>query len=308
MTKRPSTGTKLRIRIPKGFWAAMGLILVSLLPYLNELLTLRTHQGAEWSYLLGLERILPDANTAVLGYSGYRMFLYILFIFCFTTLGWGVWLYVAKKATYRNAIWVPLILGIYQTVIILGGWRTTSMNNWEVKIGLTFLLALILFIWNLKNTTLNIGMFGKGLLIVLAATLPFFHDVITDKSTASTRGWVPHLGIENTLKNKDGLVLGFSSYRAFVYFLLLHVGAHLSWLGAFVDYGHYRKRIRPFLLAPVAISFFSLGLFLLNLEDTPFGAPDTKFYITIGLSLLLVWNFFFNDKTGRIEQFQTKNM
>lgn len=284
----------------------MGLIMVSLLPYLNEVLTIRTEKGVRWSYLFGLERLFPDANVGVLGYSGFRMFLYTLFIFLFTSIGWGVWYYVARKAAYRKALWVPLLLGAYQIIIILGNWRGTFFNGWEVKMQIVAAASLVVLILDLKDSKFDLTAFLKGFLIATASIMPFFHDVITDKATASLREWVPVVGIEDVLKDKDGFVLGFGSYRAFVYFLLIHVGAHLSWLGAYIDYSYPKKKIRPFLLVPAIISFFSLGLFLLNLQDSSFGSPDIKFCITIGLSFLLAWNFFFNDKTGRAEQFETK--
>jgi hypothetical protein len=83
---------------------ALGIILVSALPYLNEVLTIKTEKGAEWAHLFGLSQFMPDAETRVLGFSGYRMFLYTFFVFLFTTLGWGTWYLVAKNRPYRNAL------------------------------------------------------------------------------------------------------------------------------------------------------------------------------------------------------------
>lgn len=302
---KPSTGTKSRTKIPKGFWVALGIILVSSLPYLNEVLTVKTEGGAEWSHLFGLYQFLPDAETRVLGFSGYRMFLYTFFIFVFTTLGWFVWFLVAKNKPYRKALLLPVILGFYQIVLMLSGLRSTTANSWEVKTVVVAFLAVVLIFSQSRQERLNISLSIKWMLIIGATILPFFHDIITEKSTAELRGWVPNIGIEDLLRGSNKNVLGFGSYRAFVYFFMLHLYAHLGWLGSFIYYNHARKGIRPFLLVPVIISFFSLILFVLNKQETPFGAPDIKFYITIGLSALLAWNFFFNNRTGRAEQLET---
>ena len=302
---RPSTGTKSRTKIPKGFWLALGIILVSSLPYLNEVLTVKTEGGAAWSHLFGLNRFLPDAETGVLGFSGYRMFLYTFFIFVFTTLGWSVWFLAAKNKLYRKALLIPAALGLYQIVMILGGLRSTIVNSWEVKTGIILLMAVVLVVSQSKQKRFDISLALKWMLLIGVTTLPFFHDIITEKSTASLRVWVPNLGIENLLSGSQNNVLGFGTYRAFIYFFMLHLYAHLGWLGSFVYYHHARKGIRPFLLVPVIISLFSLILFILNKQETPFGAPDIKFYITIALSTLLAWNFFFNNKTGRSEELET---
>jgi hypothetical protein len=294
-----STGTKSRTRIPKSFWVVAGIILVSSLPYLSDVLTVRTDGGTQWSPLLGLHLLMPDPETPILGFSGFRMFLYTLFIFVFTTLGWSTWLIVAKDRPYRKALYAPVVLGIYQILMILTGLRTTTANSWEVKTGLIIVLAIVLGLSRFKEGSFRFGLTVKWLLIIGATTLPFFHDIITLRETAALKDWVPDIGIGNALTDMTGNVGGFGSYRAFVYFFMLHLYAHLGWLGSFIYYDYHIKKIRPFLLVPVIISLFSLILFILNIQDTPFGAPDIKFYITIGLSGLLAWNFFFNDRTGR---------
>lgn len=301
---KQSIGKKLRTRTHDSLWVVVVLIFVSSLPYLNEVLTVKTEEGAEWAHLFGLNRFMPDAETRVLGFSGYRMFLYTFLMFLFTTLGWLAWYLASKNKLYRKALLVPVSLGFYQIVMILGGWRSTLANSWEVKVGLILILSAVLFFSQLKEKRFNPVTSIKWFFIITVTVLPFFHDIVTEKATAELRWWVPKIGVENALKDANGKVLGFGSYRAAVYFFLLHFYAHLGWLGSFIYYNHNRKGIRPFLLVPVIISFFSLILFILDMQETPFGAPDIKFYITIGLSVLLAWNLFFNDKTGRTKQLE----
>jgi hypothetical protein len=81
---------------------------------------------------------------------------------------------------------------------------------------------------------------------------------------------------------------------------MLHIYAHLGWLGAFI-YFYYPKlrKVRSFLLVPVALSFYSIIIILLNWQGKGFNQPDVKFYITIVLSILLAINYFFNHKKER---------
>tara|TARA_R110000744_G_scaffold128298_2_gene235307 strand:- start:2555 stop:3514 length:960 start_codon:yes stop_codon:yes gene_type:complete len=300
---KASTRKRSRTRIPNGFWVAMALVGLSSLPYLHEAITFEGGLRS-WVPVLGIEEFLTDAQGKVLGFSSYRMFLYTLLIFVFSELGWAAWLYVSKRKTYYFALFVPVLMGIYQILIILLDLRKTTANSAETKLSVLFALSLFLALLYLRKHKFTVKTVFKWLLIIGACTLPFFHDIITFRD-ATLKSWVPVLGVEKFLTDSEGYVRGFGQYRSLVYFLMLHVYAHLGWLGAFIYYDLGIKKIRPFLLVPVIISLYSVIIFLFNWQETGLNKPNIKFYITIVLAILLAINFFFNDKVEKSETITT---
>ncbi len=281
----------------------MAIVGLSSLPYLHEVIT--NNEGVRnWVPVLGLERMLTDANGKVLGFSTYRMFLYTFLIFLFSGIGWFAWLYVSRRKAYFYALFVPVFLSFYQILLIVSGLRMTWANDGNVKLYLLLGLSIFLASLYLRRNKFTLKTVFKWVLIIGAAALPFFHDIITDRPSV-VKSWVPILGIENLLTDNNGLVGGFGTYRAFVYYLLLHLYAHLGWLGAFIYFDLEIKKIRPFLLVPVIISLYSVIIFTLNWQETEFNKPNIKFYITIVVAVLLAINFFFNDKVEKSETITT---
>ena len=132
--------------------------------------------------------------------------------------------------------------------------------------------------------------------IVFISSLPYFHDVITIKGEG-LKDWVPDFGLQELLTDSSGKVMGFSSYRVFIYTLLLHLFAHIGWVGWMLD--AKGKSYRFFLLVPVILSGYTVALLLLNARATAFNEFDTKIYITLGLTIILILNFFINRKTKK---------
>ena len=132
--------------------------------------------------------------------------------------------------------------------------------------------------------------------IVFISSLPYLHDVITVRG-GEFKGWVPDFGLQELLTDSHGDIMGFSSYRVFVYTLLLHLFAHIGWVGWMLD--AKGKSYRFFLLVPVILSGYTVALLLLNARATAFNEFDTKIYITLGLTIILILNFFINRKTKK---------
>lgn len=127
--------------------------------------------------------------------------------------------------------------------------------------------------------------------IVFISSLPYLHDVITIRGEG-LKGWVPEFGLQEWLTDANGKVLGFSSYRVFIYTFLLHLFAHIGWVGWLLD--AKGKSYRFFLLVPVILSGYTVLMLLLNARATAFNEFDTKIYITLGLTILLIFNYFIN--------------
>jgi hypothetical protein len=277
----------------------MTIILLSSLPILPEFIVSKSEGLKRWVPILGVEQFLTDPSGGVHGFSTYRVFLYTFLIFLFSQIGWTAWLYLSKKKDYYLALFVPVLLGWYQVFIILFNFRRTPANSLTVKLLVLLAITIVLSAFYLKNNGFTTKTTLKWFVIIAAATLPFFHEILTLK-TGDLLGWVPIFGIEKLLTSSDGSIIGFDYYRIFLYTLMLHIYAHLGWLGAFI-YFYYPKlrKVRSFLLVPVALSFYSIIIILLNWQGKGFNQPDVKFYITIVLSILLAINYFFNHKKER---------
>ena len=133
----------------------------------------------------------------------------------------------------------------------------------------------------------------KAVTIIALSSLPYIHDVITI-SGGEFPSWVPDWGIQQFLTNSEGYVLGFSSYRVFLYIFLIHLFAHLGYVGWFFEAKN--KLYRPFLLVPVILSLYQITIILFDARRTDLNDPNTKFVLTITLSIILAINFFFNNK------------
>jgi len=129
--------------------------------------------------------------------------------------------------------------------------------------------------------------------IIGLSSLPYIHDVITVRGEG-LKGWVPDWGLQQLLTDSTGRILGFSSYRVFIYTLLLHLFAHIGYTGWFFEASG--KLYRPFILVPVILSMYQIGIILFNWRSSAFNQPNTKIIITIVLSLFLAYNFYFNNK------------
>lgn len=297
---------KSKTKTLNGFLVVMVIVLLSSLPYLHDVITSFKGGLNDWVPIVGLQAWLTDNNGDILGFSSYRMFLYTLLLFVFTGIGWAAWLLVSKKKSYYLALWIPTFMGIYHVLIILFNLRRTAANDVGTKLVLILLLTILLFfIYFFRYRKISFRTVFWWLFIVALSTMPFLHDILMDRS-GELRSLVPVLGIENILTDENGIIGGFGMYRVFIYFLMIHIYAHLGWLGAFLYYNSNRKKIRPFLLLPVIISLYSVVVILLNWQESGFNRPNIKFYVSILITILLAINFFFNDKIKQPETL-TKN-
>ncbi|GMN06306.1 hypothetical protein MTsPCn5_16950 [Croceitalea sp. MTPC5] len=131
----------------------------------------------------------------------------------------------------------------------------------------------------LRKTTLYELVVVVGIIVV--STLPYFHDLVADRSGVKPN--VPVIGVESFLTGSDGKILGFSSYRVFLYTIMIHLFAHVGFLGWMMD--AKGKFYRIALLVPVVLSGYTLAVILFNARQGPFNDVNTKFIITIVTSL-----------------------
>ncbi len=275
------------------FIKAMMVVGLSSLPYFHGLLTTKAGPK-DWVPDIGLINFITDSEGYPLGFSNYRVFLYTFLIHVFFFVVWLAWLKNAKNRSYYYALYIPVILSGFQIALILFNLRYTQFNDVRLKLGLLLILLVICAFLYLRKEPFSWRTSIKWLGIVLAAMLPFIHDVLTTRGLDGVNSWVPVLGIEDALTGTDGKIVGFKTYRVFIYTLGLHLFAHLGSLGWFMD--AYRKKYRAWILVPVAITLYQLPVIISNWSNTSLNTPSVKLYISLGICILLALNFFFNNK------------
>ena len=139
--------------------------------------------------------------------------------------------------------------------------------------------------------------------IIMISTLPYFHDVITEKGVG-VRPSMPDIGVENFFTNDDKKVMGFSSYRVFLYYLFIHLFAHIGFVGWMME--AKGKSYRIALLVPVILSGYTVAMFLLNAKETTFNSTNAKFYITI-VATIGVFVFYFLDRRNKLNLKNSKS-
>ncbi len=251
-----------------------------------------------------MENLLTDSKDKVLGFSKYRVFLYTFLIFLFASIGWWGWYQSAKNKIYGNALLLVFASGAYHVALIVFNLRRTVFNEFTPKLILFGLLFFFLGFFSIKKYGPALHKVIVWALLFVLATLPFFHDVITDNG-GNLRPWVPNLGIETILTDSEGYVRGLRSYRLLVYLFSIYLFSHLGWIGWFMD--SRGRRYRPFLLVPVALSLYQVIVIAMSWQETEFNSPSIKLYITLVLSILLAINFFYNNKFFAKSEITIKN-
>lgn len=300
---KQSTVRKSKIRIPDTFWVALAIIGLSTLPYLHDFIT--DSDGLKsWVPVLGIESLLSDSEGNVLGFSTYRVFLYTLLIFLFATIGWAGWYQSAKDKFYGSALLLAMSSGLYHVFLIVFELRRTVWNEPVPKVVLLSLIFVVLGYFSIKKNGLGIKKVLSWFILFFMAVLPFFHDIITDRM-GDLRPWVPNFGIEAMLTDSEGYVRGLGNYRILVYLFCIYLFSHLGWIGWFFD--ARGRKFRPFLMVPAALSFYQVVIIAMSWRETEFNSPNIKLYITIGLSVLLAINFYYNNKVSPKASIVTEN-
>ncbi len=281
----------------------MVIIGLSTLPYFHDFIT--TENGLKtWVPVFGIENLLTDTNGRVHGFSTYRVFLYTLLIFVFASIGWAGWYRSAKDKFYGSALLLAMASGFYHVGLIIFNLRKTVWNDPTPKLLLLAVLFLVLGYFSVKKNGINTRKIISWLLLFLFATLPFYHDIITEIGVG-LRDWVPNFGIEAMLTDDEGYVRGLRSYRILIYLFCIYLFSHLGWIGWFMD--SRGRRYRPFLLVPVALSLYQVIVIAMSWQETEFNSPSIKLYITLVLSILLAINFFYNNKFFTKPEITIKN-
>ncbi len=110
----------------KNFWVAVGIIVISTLPYLHD--------------------VFEFPPGEYFGFSTIRVFYFMLLSALFAHLGWLFAFFEAKRKPYRFVLLVPVALSLYQIIIILAGLRESKLNEVSTKFIIILILSLVLIL------------------------------------------------------------------------------------------------------------------------------------------------------------------
>lgn len=135
-----------------GSWG--GIFLVSMIPYLYDIVTLPGEGVKDWIPVLGIEKLLTVSEGNVWGFNSYRAFIYTLMVQVFAQIGWVGLLMDSKYKLYMPFVWVPVGLTLYQILLIIVQRSETHFNHPDNKFYLTLAIAFsaaVFFLYKNKN-------------------------------------------------------------------------------------------------------------------------------------------------------------
>ena len=124
--------------------------LLAMLPFFHDIITDKEEGVKSWVPDLGIQQRLTYVNgegkTKVMGYSSYRMFLYFLFEYTFTAVGWFGFFLMAKGRPWRVFLLTPAIISLYNLLILVFDYRETTFNEANTKIFIILVLNFLLML------------------------------------------------------------------------------------------------------------------------------------------------------------------
>lgn len=143
LSKKISGKTNTR----KNFKAALGILFVSLLPYLHNIVSYSNGEPKSWLPNLGIIEAITSADGKVLGFSTYGVFIYMASISFSYLFAWFCALHFAQNRPYRFVLYFPVALSAYQFLIVIFNLRHTQLNELSSKL-IVFIIVALLCIFN----------------------------------------------------------------------------------------------------------------------------------------------------------------
>ncbi len=298
------------------FLVAMAILVgLSSLPFLHELIIDENGSFSNWVPDLNIQGLLRDEEGRILGYTTYRVFLYYFSTEIAILIAFIGWYTVAKGKNryYTNALLLCTISVAYHLFLILTNTRKTQLNDFDLKLAATMVLAAVLFGFYChahqkrrrmlrpayavfgscptKTISAKVVLGWSGL--IGASTFLYLHDILTLPGVG-LRQWVPEVGMVEFLTTPEGTVLGFNTYRTFLLTFFIQLMAQIAWLGWLRDADF--KLYKPFLVVPLGFSMHQLVITLLDKGDIYLNKPDFKLLFILGLGVVVGVFYYFKNE------------
>ncbi len=139
------------------FLISVGIIFSSTISYFHDILTNKDGELRDWVPNLGLVDAIKDSEGYPLGFTNYRVLLYILGLNIAMHIGYLGWYFAAKGKPYRFFILVPVFISLYQIIINLLNQRSSVLNDVSTKfiITIVIIIAIVLNFYLRKNNEKN---------------------------------------------------------------------------------------------------------------------------------------------------------
>lgn len=141
--KISSRGISDKINTRKNFKAALGILIVSTLPYLHNIISTEDGKPKEWLPNLGIYETFASTDGIFLGYSSYGIFVYMASVSFSYLFAWFCALHFAQNRPYRFVFYFPVTLSAYQFLLVIFNLRHTQLNDLSSKVILVFVVALL---------------------------------------------------------------------------------------------------------------------------------------------------------------------
>lgn len=139
--KKQKSSTKIRESIKKksekltsSFIIAIIILLVSFLPYVHDLNIFRDVAGFS-------------------GFSSLRIGIWVVSIFTFGLVGWILAFFNSKNKSYRFMMLAPIFMGALQLLIYVLDFRNNTINEFNIKVLINFLILLLIILTYFKFKT-----------------------------------------------------------------------------------------------------------------------------------------------------------
>ncbi len=129
--------TKLKKPIFKNFLIGLLIILCAVLPYLHDSPLLKGIEGFS-------------------GFSSLRIGIWVISIYIVALIPWILFFITSKGKQYRFTILVPITMLTYQLIIYVADVREHSINAFNVKFIVTFLIAVLITLFYFKKKSKSV--------------------------------------------------------------------------------------------------------------------------------------------------------
>lgn len=129
-----------------------ALLLVSILPYMHDIISPRGMGVQDWVPFQGLEHLVKLEDGNYWGFASYRALVLSLFVLLYAQISWAGWFIDARYNLYKPFLLVPLGLSLYELIVLLTVRTDTYLNKPDIKLVAVLLLGVAIgMLYYFKN-------------------------------------------------------------------------------------------------------------------------------------------------------------